>query len=865
MDVQLKLLSTIEVSTVPFVTGDGEAPLRLTLDYFRARSATSQPPAPIIRSEDGGYSGRIFLEREKKPFLLAIALGIPAESFNTLTVTMRADAGAEASISWKADTSSYFPDAKAITIPIISDNAFHSYRVALTDSFDSSWSGTIQSMEFIPSDVPAEVEIKSIALAWEPPSAPRRITLNAQTHESFIGAPPEWRFIVPPSAQFEAYVGLSPNASARSEGTFRVYLREGGVEDTLIAETTVNATKAMGYLPLRADLSSYAGRKVTLRFASETIPAHMAVSNVWGNPVVYNRENDERPPVILISIDTLRADHMSIYGYDRNTTPNLDRFAKDAVVFDRAFCQETYTLSSHMTMLTGLYPKHHVTTPFSSYREDRITLTELLRDAGYLTAAFTGFRNWLKPEFGFAQGFDLYNTPDSVRRTVFETHALTEDWLRAADRPNLFLFVHNYDVHGYRRMGGPDDVYPYGPTDPKFRRYSIGGRAKALAAAGGLKAAQERYAEAFWGREKLSPDELGYMRALYDDTIVMVDSALGELFAVLKERGLYDEALIIVTSDHGESLGDVMPSGRQLFEHGWVYDDTAQVPLIVKFPNERFAGRHYKPHVQLIDLAPTVLACAGLPVPDWMDGASLIDLLNGSAEPAAYVYTQRHVAQSVRDGTWKLILDTNLNSYELFKIPADPLEVIDHYPDSPPAGESLEQELHDFYDSVEDGWHIYWRRPPDSSPNPGIRISATEPFVDLEFYRGDRLEWLNDEGDKPYIQRTGRTTTINLGRLRDEHIHIRMPSADSSLQLELLQADSIQLALGDNAPQTVSTWQAILQPEDVRTDAPGQLPDADDALPLLVIQYVQSIDTDSGDSPLTEEEREELEGLGYLQ
>lgn len=845
---------------------DGPGPLRFTQDYFLALNAASHQPLTLGRadSREGAIPNKILLARGEKPVVLTVALGVPAESYNVLDVTMRTDAGDEASVSWKGSTSGYFPAAKVITIPIISDNQFHSYRIALTHSFDTAWSGSIESLEFMPSDMPAEVEIESIALTRDPLAAPRRVTLNAQTHEAIIGPPPAWRFTVPPSAQFEAYAGLSPSATGRSEGVFRVYLREGAGEEILLAEASVQPVKKRGYTPLRADLSRFAGREVTLRFDSETTPAHMAVSSVWGNPIVYDRSRKERPPVILISIDTLRADHVSAYGYDRATTPNLDRFAQEAVLFENAFCQETYTLSSHMTMLTGLYPKHHGTTPFTPYEEDRVTLTELLRDAGYLSAGFTGFKNWLKAEWGFAQGFDLYNTPEDVRRTVTETHALAEEWLSGADRPNLFLFLHNYDVHGYRRMGGPDDVYPYGPTDPDFLRFSKGGRAKALAAAGGLKAAKERYEEAFWGREKLSPDELGYLRALYDDAIVLVDSALGEFFEMLKDRGIYDDALIVVTSDHGEALGDVMPSGRQLFEHGSVYDHSAKVPLIVKFPGKRFAGRRYRPNVQLIDLAPTILDVAGLPVPDWMDGSSLIELLEGRAEPAAFVYTQRHVAQSVRDKTWKLILNTNLKQYELFDIPADPAEIHDRYPEAPPAREALELELQNFYNSIKGGWHFYWRRPPDASKDPDIRISATEPFATVEFFRGDLLEWLNNQGAKPYIQRADRSVTVNLARRPDEHIYLRMPSPDLALHLELLEADGIQLVLGDNPPRIVSEWQAILRPQDVLTRTPGQLPETDESLPLLVIQYVRPTDIEPGESPLTEEEREELETLGYL-
>jgi arylsulfatase A-like enzyme len=328
-------------------------------------------------------------------------------------------------------------------------------------------------------------------------------------------------------------------------------------------------------------------------------------------------EAGERPPVLVILIDALRADHVGADGYDRPTTPALDALAADGVLFRQAISHSTFTKSSIASLFTGRYPYQHGVywgswreTPESItsdlLRPQETTLAERLRQRGYLTAAWVQ-NSHLRAFMGFAQGFVHYRDQQGP---VTRINRLFRRWLDRAGRYPFFVYLHYIDLH--------DPYQPPPPYDTMFGPPADAYAGVDLAEWGAYLEAVRR------GEVELSPEQLAAMQVLYDGQLRFIDDQIGLLLADLKRRGLYEKSLIVVTADHGDGFG----------EHGFIahstvpYEELVRVPLIVKLPGERFAGRKVEAPVGLVDVLPTVLQVAGAPPPgDEVAGCSLLPLI----------------------------------------------------------------------------------------------------------------------------------------------------------------------------------------------------------------------------------------------
>jgi len=304
-------------------------------------------------------------------------------------------------------------------------------------------------------------------------------------------------------------------------------------------------------------------------------------------------------PVILISIDTLRSDHLPAYGYDKVSTPHLDVFRKDAILYEHAYSHCPLTLPSHASMLTGRLPADHALRDNIGFTlaPDVPTLGELLKKQGYATgAAVSAFV--LRKESGIDRGFDEYDDQVEpigtslviarVQRGGAETTRVARAWLdRNANRP-FFYFLHLYDPHT-----------PYLPPEPY----------KSL-----------------------------YKDRPYDGEIAYTDQVIGDFLDDLKSRDLYDKSLIVIVSDHGEGLND---HGEE--EHGiFLYREAIQVPLMVKLPRGRHAGANVAAPAALVDLFPTILEQTATPLPSGKSEAvSLLSLLGGNA-PQRAIYSETY-------------------------------------------------------------------------------------------------------------------------------------------------------------------------------------------------------------------------------
>ena len=383
-----------------------------------------------------------------------------------------------------------------------------------------------------------------------------------------------------------------------------------------------------------------------------------------------------RPHVVLISLDTLRADHVGAYGYGRPTTPHLDGFARDAFLFERAYSSSSHTLPAHASMLTGLEPSHH-----GLLADDDVlgrgvgTLAESLGRAGYRTAGFVN-GGYLHEKFGLARGFDHYDFVAGQRpradrsgtgRNAGETVEAVGAWLDATGESEpmeepLFLFVHLFDVHSdWGRL-------PYEAPGAERARFESP-RPEDGAFDPGDESASVHMLRLNDRGAALTDAELDWMVSLYDAGIAYTDAQVERLFTLLRDRGILEDSIVIVTADHGEEFQE---HGRLLHEQ--VYEELIRVPLLLRVPG-RGAGR-IGAIVRHVDLLPTVLELVGLPTPENVAGRSLVPLLEGREEPARVVVArnQQGTQVAVSDGRFKLVAEPAAGRARLFDLERDPGE-----------------------------------------------------------------------------------------------------------------------------------------------------------------------------------------------
>ena len=369
--------------------------------------------------------------------------------------------------------------------------------------------------------------------------------------------------------------------------------------------------------------------------------------------------------MVLFSVDTWRADHLALYGYERPTSPALTRLARDAVVFEQAFSAGPHTAPSHMSMLTGVPPlAHGVMNVFASPTIRALapsirTLAEMLKAHGYRTAAFTGAGN-VRGLFGFARGFDSYVEDEEAGMNGNRQYSLDPSaalgWMKdAAARPEpFFLFLHTYVPHAPYLPPPPYDTR----YDPAYRGRVASNRAEFFASLARLPLPIDA---AFWNTvNKSSPDDVRHLRALYDGECNTADDAVATFAAALDEGALSERTILIVTSDHGELFGE-----HGGFVHpGELWDELLHVPLVVRTPATRGRGSRVATPVGALDLVPTVLDLAGLPADPQPIGRSMVPLMMGQPDATErivvgeFLGATKAVGEGFEPTRWKRSLRT---------------------------------------------------------------------------------------------------------------------------------------------------------------------------------------------------------------
>ena len=413
------------------------------------------------------------------------------------------------------------------------------------------------------------------------------------------------------------------------------------------------------------------------------------------------------PDVVIVLVDTLRADFTELNGYV-GTTPHLKALAEESVVFEAAYSPGPWTLPSIASLFTGQHlVEHGVLHDRVQLPESATTFVEVFADAGYATGSF--YRNpYAGESFGLAQGFDVVQAP--ARSTG--PKVLADFWAETGDRPYL-LYVHNAEPHDplltrgrFRPDQDPAFLDEFGRLVARYRSLTRTDWAKGRPVGTTDNTdEQDRHVARL---DALAPE----VKALYAASVRDADDRIGGIVEALRERGTWDRTLFIVLSDHGEEMG----------EHGsWqhdqsVYEELVHVPLLIHFPDGRHGGLRVDTPVSGIDLAPTLLEVAGLDgedEPDTVDGQwggmritgrSLIDAIEGDAADGPRLMAMRHNQKkfnrrlkesrgdlnlAVRDGRWKAIVNVETGTVELYDLELDPGETDDRSEQDPERADRL--------------------------------------------------------------------------------------------------------------------------------------------------------------------------------
>jgi len=430
-----------------------------------------------------------------------------------------------------------------------------------------------------------------------------------------------WRGVVPEGAEVHAGVQILPAAWKEVESLeVRLEARDGKTREILDSARITEPR----WLDLGADLSRYAGREITLELSADLLglPVRHLEDNLvaWG-PVSLSSppKKLERPNVLFILVDTLRRDHVTSYGYRRNTTPEIQsRLALPGAVVEEAYSQAPWTLPSVVSFLTGRQPGELLSSDMASFGipKEVEPLAESMGRLGYQTAGFVA-NPTLHTGAGFDRGFRTWFAPPAdikwMMKHADDLNARAVPWLKASqDRP-FFAYVHYIDPHD-----------PY--TNPDVER--LGGRSPFLPGYSGP--VDGGWIHGIYTGQIQLPDpvqDIPHIRALYDSEVSYVDRHIGELLSALDPEVLAN-TLIVLTSDHGEELYD-----HGGWKHGQsLYEEQIHVPLIFRWDGHIQPGTRVKGTVRLMDLVPTLAEAVGMKAdPEW-DGVSLLPALTGKGD-----------------------------------------------------------------------------------------------------------------------------------------------------------------------------------------------------------------------------------------
>jgi arylsulfatase A-like enzyme len=500
--------------------------------------------------------------------------------------------------------------------------------------------------------------------AWVLGQTGKQVRIDDEVRRTVPASPPSrlrYTVDIPARARLRFSLGIPAERQNQPAVEFVVKVRQGGREKTIFTQLLdpIQRPAHRRWVPAEVDLSPYAGKAdLFLETRGYEENAEDARRAFWGTPAI-TVDNDAAPLIVIYLVDTLRADHTTPYGYARDTTPELAKFAKDAVLFEAAVAQASWTKPSVASLFTSLLPgRHRAVQLRDSLDPGHVTLAEMLQHKGYTTGATIANSIIYLQGVNFDQGFDFFDgmhgTDDRPSKMVAAAGVVDAALRWLDERPGFptFLYVHTVDPH-----------VPYTPPAPFDRMYEPHPTTGHLAVD-----PRNDYHE---------PLDRDRFVGQYDGEIAYGDREFGRFVEGLKKRGLYDRALMIFMADHGEEFQD---------HGGWlhgrsVYDELIRIPLIVKFPGQADAGRRVSQQVQEVDILPTILESQGLPVPvpPIIAGRPLQAVIRGAApEPPAVaeISHRGYVAHGMRTRTDKYVRVFSPAQAEMyFDLTRDPKEL----------------------------------------------------------------------------------------------------------------------------------------------------------------------------------------------
>ena len=543
---------------------------------------------------------------------------------------------------------------------------------------------SVRPLAIMPTDsLTGLIAIQSIELI------PRKTTFPAAAGRAPLGKREEYRNAIfvhsPASLAYDvqiprgARLHFGMGVAARDVVTFHVAADSTEVFSKTLANADV-------WEDADVDLSPYAGRKVKLSF--QTSAASQGAVGFWANPLLTTTTPKQRPNVLVYMIDTLRADHASLYGYARDTTPFLKKLGAQGLVFEDCQVQATWTKPSVASLMTSLYSfTHGIRTDDDTIPQGSTTLAQQLRSAGYVTASMIA--NPLAGRLtGLQRGFDYLSEWQAVGRFVNEKEDRATDsaalnkivfpWLEQHRDELFFLYAHATDPHApYRAPAAFEAKFANPAETPQFDR-DFNKLENMAVRRGGFGVSR-----ALCQLGAVNPDRfIQQARDRYDAKILHNDASLQQLIEKLQQLGILDNTLIVVVSDHGE----------EFWEHGWtghgqsVYQELAHGVLLMWNPKLIPAPRRVADPVQLIDVMPSVLDLLGIPIPAVVEGQSLAPFAKGLpfqrkgpvvTSRFAHPYSknndeftpENHIdSMALLDANWKLIYRENGKSVGLNKV-----------------------------------------------------------------------------------------------------------------------------------------------------------------------------------------------------
>jgi arylsulfatase A-like enzyme len=433
-------------------------------------------------------------------------------------------------------------------------------------------------------------------------------------------------------------------------------------------------------------------------------------------------DKDSEYNVILITMTNVGASHMGLYGYDRETTPHIDRFAEESLVFDNFYTPASWTLPSGMSLFTSLPPYEHgvmnrgvfnTVNPVDVLPADTLSLIDVLKERGYVTVGFTGGFDY-RPGMGLMNRFDrlLDTEMDDPMEGLVDEQLLEERrlgsivdgtrealrWIDQHDGRKFFLFLQGYDAHCPFSPKGEFDRYFVDfdagdvDVDPYHCYRKIDEREEVLTFTTGADESLPSGRKRVWGKTQLTEKDMRFLEAQYDAEVRYVDHYVGWFLEQIRQRKLLGKSIVIILSEHGEMFAGHGRFGRVGRYRGTLYEDVVRVPLIIRHPHWQ-PGR-IKGLAQMIDVMPTLLDMLNMPRQEGLHGASLLPLIHEGKPVHQRIYggsvygrnefkfyKLRTINEYVREREYKLIHEVvyakggvKEDSYELYHIPTDPRE-----------------------------------------------------------------------------------------------------------------------------------------------------------------------------------------------